>query len=152
MYGNPFPWTKQNNWLDTFLSFINLQKYPPSLLFMCVIIGPALIVLAYLENIQNRFTNMVRIYGRVPLFYFIVHFFLIHLLAMIVFFAKGNNMQEAMKAAEQVPFLFVVPGEGFNLAIVYIIWLMVVIIMYPLCKTYDRYKTSHKEKWWLSYL
>ena len=152
IYGNPFPWTKQNNWLDTFFSFINLQKYPPSLLFMCVTIGPALILLAYLENIQNRFTNIVRIYGRIPFFYFVVHFFLAHVLAMIVFFAKGHNMQDAMKAAQQVPFLFIVPGEGFSLPAVYLIWLLIVAIMYPLCKKYDRYKTNHKEKWWLSYL
>ena len=152
VYGNPFPWIKQNDWSDTFLSFINLQKYPPSLLFMCITVGPALILLAYLENIQNRFTNMVRIYGRVPFFYFVVHFFLAHVLAMIVFFAKGHNMQDAMKAAHQVPFLFVVPGEGFSLPVVYLIWLAIVIIMYPLSKWYDAYKTNHKEKWWLSYL
>jgi uncharacterized membrane protein len=151
VYGNPFPWKTQNNWLDTFFSFINLQKYPPSLLFMCVTIGPALIVLAYLENIQNRFTNTVRIYGRVPFFYFVVHFFFIHVLAMIVFFLKGHNMQDAEKAAQQVPFMFIVPGEGFSLPVVYLIWISVVVIMYPLCKTYDRYKTNHKEKWWLSY-
>lgn len=152
VYGNPQPWKTQSNWLDTFFSFINLQKYPPSLLFMCITIGPGLILLAYLENIQNRFSNIVRIYGRVPFFYFMVHFFLVHVLAMIVFFAKGHNMQDAIKAAQQVPFLFVIPGEGFNLSVVYLIWLMVVITMYPLCKTYDRYKTNHKEKWWLSYL
>ncbi|MDN3657023.1 heparan-alpha-glucosaminide N-acetyltransferase domain-containing protein [Ferruginibacter paludis] len=152
VYGNPFQWSKQNTWLDTFLSFINLQKYPPSLLFMCVTVGPALIVLSYLEGIQNRFTSLVRIYGRVPFFYYVVHFFLAHVVAMIVFFARGHNMQDVAKAAQQVPLLFIVPGEGFSLPVVYLIWLAIVAIMYPLCKKYDRYKTSHKEKWWLSYL
>jgi uncharacterized membrane protein len=152
VYGNPFPWSKQHNWLDTLFSFINLQKYPPSLLFLCVTIGPALILLAYLEGIQNRFTNMVSIYGRVPFFYYVVHFFLAHVLAMIVFFARGHNMQDVAKAAQQVPLLFIVPGEGFSLPVVYLIWLIIVAVMYPLCKKYDRYKTSHKEKWWLSYL
>jgi uncharacterized membrane protein len=152
VYGNPLSWKTQNNGLDTFFSFINLQKYPPSLLFMCVTIGPALVLLAYLENIQNRFTHIVRIYGRVPFFYFMVHFFLIHLLAMMVFFVRGHNMADALKAGQQVPFLFIVPGEGFSLPVVYLIWLLVVIIMYPLCKWYDQYKTNHKEKWWLSYL
>ena len=61
-------------------------------------------------------------------------------------------MGDAMKAAQQVPFLFVVPGEGFSLPVVYLIWLAIVVIMYPLCKRYDIYKTNHKEKWWLSYL
>ncbi len=152
VYGNPLPWKYQGNSLDTFFSFINLEKYPPSLLFMCITIGPAFILLAYLENIQNRFTNIVRMYGRVPFFYFLVHFFIIHIVATIVFFARGHNMDDAMKAAQQIPFLFLVPGEGFSLPVVYLIWLAVVIIMFPLCKWYDGYKTSHKQKWWLSYL
>ena len=152
VYGDPIPWKNENNWLNTFFSFINLQKYPPSLLFLCATIGPALILLAYLENIQNRFTNIVRVYGRVPFFYFMVHFFIIHLVTMVIFFARGHNMDDAMKAAQQIPFLFLVPGEGFSLPVVYLLWLAVVIIMYPLCKWYDGYKTNHKEKWWLSYL
>jgi hypothetical protein len=119
---------------------------------MCVTIGPALIILAYLDDIQNRFTNVVKIYGRVPFFYYVVHFFLAHVLAMIVFFARGHNMQDVAKAAQQVPLLFIVPGEGFSLPVVYLIWITIVAVMYPLCKKYDRYKTSHKEKWWLSYL
>ena len=152
VYGNPLPWKSQHNFLDTFFSFINLQKYPPSLLFMCATIGPALVLLAYLQNIQNRFTNIVRIYGRVPFFYFLVHFFIIHVLATFVFFARGHNMEDAMKSAQQISFLFLVPGEGFSLPVVYLIWLLIVIIMYPLIKWYDAYKTKHKEKWWLSYL
>jgi uncharacterized membrane protein len=152
VYGDPQQWKTQSNWLNTIFSFINLQKYPPSLLFMCATIGPVLILLAYLENIKNSFTDFVKVYGRTPFFYFVVHFFIVHLGATIVFFAKGHNMDDAMKAARQLPFLFVMPGEGFSLIVVYLIWLLVVIIMYPLCKKYDRYKTNHPEKKWLSYL
>jgi len=94
----------------------------------------------------------VRVYGRTPFFYFVIHFFIVHVLATIIFFARGHTIQDALKAAQQLPFLFLIPGEGFNLQTVFLIWMVVVIIMYPLCKWYDRYKNTHREKWWLSYL
>jgi uncharacterized membrane protein len=152
IYGDPVPWSKQNTFLNTLFSFIKVQKYPPSLLFMCITIGPGLLLLPILEKYQNRVIRLVRVYGRTPFFYFVIHFFIVHVLATIIFFARGHSMEDALKAAQQLPFLFIVPGEGFNLQTVYLIWVVVVVIMYPLCKWYDRYKTNHKEKWWLSYL
>ena len=152
VYGDPFPWSKQDNALHTFFSFIKVHKYPPSLMYMCMTIGPALIFLALIENVQNRFTNVMRTFGRTAFFYYIIHFYLIHTILAIVFFVRGHNMQDAINAMQNVPFLFVIPGEGFGLLIVYTIWLGVIIALYPLCKWYDQYKTTHKEKWWLSYL
>ena len=152
IYGDPVPWNKQDTVFNTFLSFIKVQKYPPSLLFMCITIGPGLLLLPILEKYQNRLIRLVRVYGRTPFFYFVIHFFIVHVLATIIFFARGHTIQDALKAAQQLPFLFLIPGEGFNLQTVFLIWMVVVIIMYPLCKWYDRYKTTHREKWWLSYL
>ena len=152
VYGDPVPWAAQRNILYTFLSFIKVNKYPPSLLFMGLTIGVALLALSFLENIGNRFTAVMRIYGRTAFFYYIIHFYLLHLLAAIVFFAKGHSMQDAIASAQNLPFLFIIPGEGFGLPVVYLVWLFVVVSLYPLCKWYDGYKTSHKEKWWLSYL
>jgi uncharacterized membrane protein len=152
VYGDPFPWSKQGDGLHTFLSFIKVHKYPPSLMYMCMTIGPALVFLALIENVQNRFTNVMRTYGRTAFFYYLIHFFLIHFIAMIFFFARGHSMQYAIDAMQNIPFLFVIPGEGYGLAIVYLIWFGVVTSLYPLCKWYDHYKTNHKEKWWLSYL
>lgn len=153
-YGNPFAWSVQKNSLFTVLSFINVQKYPPSLLYMCITVGPALILLAWIEKIQNGFTNTIRIYGRTAFFYYLIHFYLIHLLSALCFFGRGHSVQDAINIAtsNSLPFLFIKPGEGYNLAIVYLIWIVVVVSLYPLCKWYDAYKTKHKEKWWLSYL
>ncbi len=151
-YGDPNPWTVQKDNLYTFLSFMKVHKYPPSLLYLCITIGPALILLAFLEKIKNGFTNVMSIYGRTAFFYYILHFYLIHLLSSITFFARGHSFQDAINSMQNLPFMFVVPGEGFDLGIVYLVWAAVVIALYPLCKRYDRYKKSHKEKWWLSYL
>lgn len=152
IYGDPSKWSSQKNELFTFFSFMKVNKYPPSLLYLCATIGPALILLALLENIKNRFTNIMIVYGRTAFFYYILHIYLLHIIATIVFFLRGHGIAEAAEIGKQFPFLFVKPGEGFGLAIVYLIWLTVIIALYPLCKWYDKYKTTHKEKWWLSYI
>lgn len=151
-YGDPVDWSRQKNGLYTVLSFLSVNKYPPSLLYLCITIGPALLLLAYMEKIKNNFTNAMLVFGRTAFFYYIVHIYLIHLLAAICFFARGHSLQDAANVGKQFPFLFVAPGEGYNLWVVYGVWLLVVIALYPLCKRYDQYKTNHKEKWWLSYL
>ena len=153
IYGDPVAWSTQKNGVYTFLSFIKVQKYPPSLMYLCITIGPALLLLAYMEKIKNRFTNIMIIFGRTAFFYYILHLYLIHLLAMIAFFIRGGHtLEDAMNSMKNLPFLFVIPGEGYNLAVVYGVWAVVILSLYPLCKWYDKYKTSHKEKWWLSYL
>ncbi len=153
VYGDPVAWTTQKNSFYTFLSFINVHKYPPSLLYLCIMIGPALLLLSFMENIKNRFASFMIVFGRTAFFYYIIHIYLIHLLAAITFFIRGNHtVHEALNSMQKLPFLFVIPGEGFGLAVVYAVWAFVIIALYPLCKWYDKYKTSHKEKWWLSYL
>jgi hypothetical protein len=154
IYGNPAPWSAQKNAVLTLLSFLNLNKYPPSLLYMCMTIGPALLMLAGLERMNNGVTRVLRTYGRTAFFYYLIHFYLIHLISTICFFARGHSLGEAIGFAtkNQFPFLFVMPGEGVNLTLTYLIWVLIVAGLYPLCKWYDRYKTGHPEKWWLSYL
>ena len=152
VYGDPVPWRTQKNSLYTLLSFVNVNKYPPSLLYMSVTIGLAFLFLSFIEKIQNGFTKIMVIYGRVPFFYYILHIYLVHLLAVIAFFIRGHSAAEITNTGTRFPFYFVVPGEGYSLAVVYIIWLAVVIALFPLCKWYNHYKTLHKEKWWLSYV
>lgn len=152
VYGDPVPWTPQRTPFYSFLSFIKVYKYPPSLLYMCMTIGPALLLLALLEGLQNRFTDMLKVYGRVPLFYYVLHIYLIHILCMLLFFAKGHTMAEAYNPDSPFAFYFLIHGEGFSLAGTYGVWLLVLVLLYPICRWYDRYKTAHKEKWWLSYL
>ena len=153
IYGDPAAWSIQKNGLYTFFSFMKVTKYPPSLLYLCITIGPALLLLSFIDRIKNGFTNIMLVFGRTAFFYYIIHLYLIHLLAVIAFFIRGNHtVQDAIDSMQRVPFLFVMPGEGVGLALVYAVWAGVIITLYPLCKWYDKYKTSHKEKWWLSYL
>ena len=149
-YGDPVPMSEQQRGsVFTFLSFLNVNKYPPSLAFLSMTIGPAMIVLALLENIQNKVTGFFRTYGRVPMFYYILHFYIIHTIAIIVFFAQGFSTSEIV--TKNNPFLFKPPGFGFGLAGVYAVWLFVFLVLYPLCKKYNRYKSTHRH-WWLSYI
>jgi uncharacterized membrane protein len=152
IYGDPHPWQLQRTSLLSFFSFMNVHKYPPSLLYLCITIGSAFLLLSVIEKIKNRFTNIMLVFGRTAFFYYILHLYFIHLLAVISFFIKGHTVKEAMDSVQNLPFLFVLPGVGWGLAVVYVVWIALVILLYPLCKWYDQYKTNHKEKWWLSYL
>lgn len=153
VYGDPVTWSIQKTGFYTILSFLNVHKYPPSLMYLCITIGPALLLLSFMEKIKNAFTNIMVVFGRTAFFYYIIHLYLIHLLAVVAFFIRGNHtVQDAINSMPNLPFLFVIPGEGYGLAIVYAVWAAVIILLYPLCRWYDKYKTSHKEKWWLSYL
>ena len=151
-YGDPIPWSVQSRGdVFTFLSFININKYPPSLDFICVTIGGGLLLLSLLENVRNQVTDFFRIYGRVPMFYYILHFFLIHFLVVIFFYLQGYPNSQIITPNN--PFLFRPSDFGFNLWGVYGAWIFVVLALYPLCKKYDRYKTANaRRKWWLSYL
>jgi hypothetical protein len=112
----------------------------------------ALLFLSFAENIQNRFTGIMRIFGRTAFFYYLLHIIFVHIATAILFFSRGHSMHDAVGSMQTVPFLFVIPGEGYGLGVVYGVWLAVVLALYPLCKWYDSYKTNHREKWWLSYL
>lgn len=146
IYGDPFPWSEQKNTAATIISFFNLTKYPPSLLFCCMTIGPALILLAWLEKTGANWKNYVVVYGRVPLFYYLFHFLVIHLVVMILFFVNGHSLSEAGGMI-----LFRPADFGYPLGIVYLIWIALVTGLYPVCKKYGMYKASH-DHWWLTYL
>ena len=149
-YGDPVHWSQQQRGgFFTFLSFLNVNKYPPSLDFICMTIGPAMIILSLLEKVQNKATGFFQVYGRVPMFYYILHLYLIHTIAVIIFFLQGFSTSDI--ATPQNPFFFKPPGFGFGLLGVYAVWIFVVLALYPLCKKYDRYKSTY-QKWWLSYL
>jgi uncharacterized membrane protein len=148
-YGDPSPWSYQRNFFYTFLSFIKVTKYPPSMLFVCITIGIALIALAFLEDVQNKFTKWMTVYGRVPFFYYVLHLYLMHAFCVIAFFLSGYGADNIV--SPQTPFLFRPPRFGYSLPIVYVIWFIVVLLLYPICRWYNRYKSTH-HNWWLSYL
>lgn len=151
IYGDPQPWTNQGDAVKTIMSFMNVAKYPPSLLYLCATLGPALIFLALVKEVRGRLAGFFLVIGRVPMFYYIVHFFVLSLAGFAMYFLKGHTWEEGMN--REGPFKFIVPGEGYDLLTVYLIWFgLVVFILYPLCRRYDKYKQAHPEKKWLSYL
>ena len=151
VYGNPFQWTIQENPVFTFLSFLNVHKYPPSLLYLCITIGPSLLFLSFFESSNNTLTRAISVYGRVPFFYYVLHFYSIHFLCMILFMTRGHALTEETPPVFGMPFRFVIAGEGYSLGIVYFIWIGLVLFLYPLCKWFSEYK-KRKSYGWLSYL
>ena len=150
IYGDPAPWTKQKSTLFTFLSFINTTKYPPSLLFTLMIIGITFVLLFLSDKVKNKFTEIFSVYGKVPLFYFVIHLYIIHALMFVMLFLqgiKGKELQFGVFNNGRPK-----TGGGVDLAIIYLIWLGVVIILYPVCKWYGRYKSEHKENKLLRYI
>ncbi|MEO7487793.1 MAG: heparan-alpha-glucosaminide N-acetyltransferase domain-containing protein [Ferruginibacter sp.] len=143
-YGDPAPWDKEH-----FLSFLKTSKYPPSLLYLCMTLGPALVALSLLENVHTKWSAVATVYGRVPFFYYVLHFYLLHLLLVIIFFATGHGSNEIIDT--RVPFLFRPFNFGFRLAIVYAIWLSIVSLLYLPCRWFNQYKKTHSQ-WWLSYV
>jgi len=150
VYGDPVPWSVQpRGFTYTLLSFFNVNKYPPSLLFLCMTLGPGILFLAFIEKIQNKFTDIMNVYGKVPMIFYVLHFYLIHVLVVIVFYWQGFGSADIVSPNN--PFLFKPNGLGFGLWGVYVIWSMVVLLLYPVCKKYGLYKSTHHQ-WWLSYL
>ena len=152
-YGDPGHWSTQKNGLYTFLSFMRVQKYPPSLLYMCATVGIGILFLAFAGNVKNGLTRFITVYGRVPFLYYVLHFFLIHTISAICYLSRGHSFADGLKS-QQGGFLpkFIAPGEGYSLLAVYIIWICIVVTFYPVCKWFSEYKRAHREKWWLSYL
>jgi uncharacterized membrane protein len=150
IYGDTFPWQEQKNTLFTILSFVNLTKYPPSLMFVLLFIGIALVLLPLSEKLPRGVQNVLAVYGRVPMFYYLLHWLLIRLSVFILAFAQGFQWSELRFG----PFQFGRPESGFGvgLAGVLVSWFLIVAILYPVCKWYSRYKMDHPEKWWLRYL
>jgi uncharacterized membrane protein len=134
VYGDPLPWTAQRSATATALSFLNTNKYPPSLLFLLMTLGPALGILAALDRGTPRFLRPMLTFGRVPLFYYLVHLALIHLLAVIVCYLRYGDAHWMFQSPRLDQFPFTRPPRwGFQLPVVYLIWAGVVVAMYPLC-------------------
>lgn len=149
VYGDPLPWHTQKDTMFTFLSFLNVTKYPPSLQFCLLTLGVMCLLLAWTDGWRNRFSGIATVFGKVPLFYFLVHWYIIHPLMFIIVFAQGYKVSDLVFGTN----LGRPKGvSGVNLWWIYLIWIAVVLLMYPLCKWYGRYKETHKEKQWLRYL
>lgn len=151
IYGDPDKWSQQKSLLLSIFNFIDTQKYPPSLLYMSMTIGPAILFLVRFGSVRNRISQIITVYGKVPFFYYILHFYLIHALSMIFFLTRGHRLEEGIHQGNQILPDFIISGEGYSLEVVYLVWIFVIICLYPLCKWYSEYKKNHKH-WWLGYL
>lgn len=150
VYGDPAPWKTQASPVFTSLSFMNVSKYPPSLLFTLVTVGITLLLLGWTVDKTNRLAATLTVYGRTPLFYFIVHLYILHLLMFVMIFLQGfhsNDLQFGIAKMGRPE-----KGSGLSLTAVYAVWIAVVLLMYPLCKKYGEYKAAYPEKTWLRYL
>ena len=150
VYGDPSRWSIQSTGIFTLLSFLKVSKYPPSLLYLLVTLGPAILFLAFTEKSKNWFSAQIKMIGRVPMFYYIVHLYIIHLMAMAATYFSGLIWRN-MILNTWVSFDPKLKGYGFSLGIVYIVWFSLIVILYFLCRWYDRYKRDHRQQWWLSY-
>jgi uncharacterized membrane protein len=151
IYGDPSHWTTQENILYSILSFINTTKYPPSLLFLLMTIGPSLIFLYFTEGLKGKVTRSLVIIGRVPLFFYVLHIYLVHLLAIGGIVFAGRAWTEMILVAD-VWINASLIDYGYDLRVVYLAWIFVLLVMFPLCKSYNTYKANNRAKWWLSYL
>ena len=150
IYGDPVQWSSQKNAVYTFLSFMNVTKYPPSLVFDLITLGIMFLILALAETLKVRAVNIASVYGRVPLFYFLVHFYLIHITMLVLMFVQGFHWSQMDFASGT----FGRPKgveSGIPLWAVCLVWISVVLVLYKPCLWFGKYKAQHKQ-WWLRYI
>ena len=151
LYGEPREWDVHTSPVFTLLSFLNTTKYPPSLHFLLMTMGQALIFLALLERYPDRLPKPVTVFGRVPFFFYVLHLYVIHALALLLLVYEGRDPSEyilsssALRSGNLIDF-------GLSLGAVYIVWMVVIGLLYPVCRWYQRYKEMNPSKWWLRYL
>jgi len=147
IYGDFNKWTTQKNFIFTLLDFIDTTKYPPSLLYLLMTLGPAILLLSFLEVAKELDKSFFIVFGRVPMFYYLLHVPVIHLLAVLT--ANATGVDPAFMFGSY-PFFWEVKW-GYPLFVVYLVWFVVIIGLYPVCYHYKNFKEQKRSKW-LSYL
>ena len=152
VYGDPVRWSPQPSAAMTLVSFLNVTKYPPSLLFLLMALGPALLILRALDRDIPRVLAPALVFGRVPLFYFLLHLPLIHLLAIIVCYWQNGAVYWMFQSPNLGAYPFTPPpGWGLSLPAIYLLWVLVVVMLFPVCRWFALVKQRRTE-WWLGYL
>ncbi len=152
-FGDPAPWTKQDNALFSVLSFIRVEKYPPSLLFTTFMLGMALLLFAFLkkEILPSKLTGVLEVYGAVPLFYYVLHWYLIHSALVAALLFQGYSIDQLNFGA----FGFGRPIQqpnGYSLGFVYLVWIGAVALLYPACVRFRKYKQRNPHSFLATYL
>lgn len=149
LYGDPAPWSAQKNAMFTVLSVLDTSKYPPSLLFVLMTLGPALLALAWLEKVPRGPVGRALVtFGRVPLFFYLLQWFVAHAMGLLLSLAAGKPTGHLFGMPGATP---PQPGAGFGLGVTYLCWVAGVALLYPLCRWFAEVKRRRSE-WWLSYL
>ncbi|NQU94887.1 MAG: DUF1624 domain-containing protein [Candidatus Omnitrophica bacterium] len=147
-YGDALRWSAQKNHLFSLLSFLNVTKYPPSLLYLLMTLGPAILILSFLSEKENPVTRFLVVFGRVPLFFYVAHLFVIHAIAIVFAFVRYGQIP--LWLFKNNPF-YTTPqfpdapsGYGYSLPVVYLVWVGIVMMLFPLCRWYVNFKKTHK--------
>jgi uncharacterized membrane protein len=152
IYGDPSHWMRQKTAVITVLSFLNATKYPPSLLFLLMTLGPAMVFLWSVDRGTPSVLRPALTIGKVPMFYYVLHFALIHLLAVITCYVRYGSAHWLFESPDLAHYPFSAPsGWRYSLPVVYLVWGVVVVAMYPLCRWFAALKQRRSDLW-LSYL
>lgn len=146
LYGDPVKWVVHQNMVDTIISFLSVTKYPVSLQFLLMTLGPALMLLGYFERVSGGLAQKLVTIGHVSFFFYVVHFYVIHSIAVLIGLWQGLGVRDVT-----VFFLYYPAKFGLSLAGVYVVWGMVILAMYPACVWFAGVKARRRD-WWLSYL
>jgi uncharacterized membrane protein len=146
VYGDPAEWSLQSTTLLTLLSFVNVHKYPPSLLYLLLTLGTGFLFLAAFESARGKLSEVLRTFGRVPLYFYVLHIALAHLAAGLIAFSMGYGTALLSDDIMQVP-----QQWGFGLPVVYLAWVLAIATLYPACRWFAAVK-RRRDDWWLSYL
>jgi uncharacterized membrane protein len=151
VYGDPNRWSAQRSVAFTVLSFLNTTKYPPSLLYLLMTLGPSLLFLWAVDAGTPRWLRPTLIFGKVPMFYYLLHIPLIHLLAIAVCYARYGQVHWMFESPDLGSFpITAPPGWGYSLPVVYLVWGVVVVTLYPLCRWFAGVRQRRSDAW-LSY-
>ena len=146
VYGDPNPWDVHGGATRTLIDFLNTTKYPPSLLFLLMTLGPAAVLCAFADRVPDAMKQPLIVFGRVPFAFYVAHLYLIHALCV------GLGILQGFDARQLMTIMFLFPkGYGLGLPGVYLVWLVAIATLYPLCRWMASLK-SRRRDWWLSYV
>lgn len=150
LYGDANTWTGQSDGLRTLGDYLDTTKYPPSLLYVLMTLGPAMAIMPWLERLRGPISEVFAVFGRVPFFIYVGHILLAHILMVVVGMAMGHPFSLFQNVMAD-PSRLVAAGWGFNLFWVYVAWIAVLAMLYPAARWFGSLKARRKD-WWLSYL
>lgn len=145
-YGEPNHWQSQARGAATLIDFLNNTKYPPSLLFLAMTLGPAAIFCAFADRMHGFFKDLFVMFGRVPFAFYVAHFYLLHALSLLLGVMQGIPVADLLTFPPFYP-----KNYGVSLPLVYLVWVLVIVILYPFCRWVAAVKARNRA-WWLSYV